>query len=653
MPFKPSPAKSRRSPAPVDTAPGQLTNRSVAIAAIAALTVAQLGGLTRYFPISTWTDAHPFCTSSYALHFARSLISSSALARHFRFWSYSPALMAGYPAGTRTEPMGDAVALWFWIWSGFSTVRSLHTAALLYKVFVVGLLVCIPVSMASAALWFGLDWSIAAIAAALAVFGTFNYPGLLMIRAGMFSFLSAAFLCVAWSGLLYHWRNRGAPQLAFIAVSAALLTYLHPLSAILLVPASLGCLLEAETPKGLAMLGAALLAAFVLSMGWFIPVLFTRDIAVHFANWWKTSETLAGGLRSLLRNRLPFPPVLVMAVAAYGASRAPLRRRFLTVWMSAIGFFALLAYFGSAFAAFEFLEPGRFEIAFVAFTAPLTAWGAREIWGRFGQIRAPAPRYICKTLAGIGLLYFALVSAASVLVETGAHGSIATTLPDQAREIQGWVNASDRDSRIVLESGYGIDKNGGVTAPYFNSDMALLWALESGREIIGGSPSEGFSSFSFADVGNGVAFGRRLADWIPADFRRQLETYNVGAVIAWSTDGKQFFDQIPGLVPLQRSDPFMLYGVAGQHTFLMEGQAGSVSASQDCIEIRGAEPGRLIVKYHYFKTLRADPPVAIAAAALDNGDPNPFIQVDNDARRDIRIYNAGFTGWGRAGRACD
>ena len=96
----------------------------------------------------------------------------------------------------------------------------------------------------------------------------------------------------------------------------------------------------------------------------------------------------------------------------------------------------------------------------------------------------------------------------------------------------------------------------------------------------------------------------------------------------------------------------MLYGVPGNHTFLMTGKAGSVSADQDCIRIRAAEPGRLILKYHYFKTLRADPPIAMSPAPIGNGDPIPFIAIDNDARRDIRVYNAGFSGWGNAVAAC-
>jgi hypothetical protein len=203
-----------------------------------------------------------------------------------------------------------------------------------------------------------------------------------------------------------------------------------------------------------------------------------------------------------------------------------------------------------------------------------------------------------------------------------------------------------------MESGWIVDEYGGASAPYFKSDVGLLWAMQSDREVIGASPSEGFSTFSFADLSNGVAFGRPLQSWDSDDFRRQLGTYNIGALIVWSTEAKQFLARVEGVVPLQRSDPYALYGVAGEHSFLMSGKAASVSASQDCIRIRGAEPGSLDLKYHYFRTLRADPPLPIEPVAVGNGDPNPFIRVSNNAKQNIRIYNAGFTGWGRASAVC-
>src|SRR5262249_44126669 len=214
-------------------------------------------------------------------------------------------------------------------------------------------------------------------------------------------------------------------------------------------------------------------------------------------------------------------------------------------------------------------------------------------------------------------------------------------------ELRGWISGAGDDARIVMESGWTVDENGGYAAPYFNSDIGLLWALELHRELIGASPSEGFTTFSFVNIGNGVAFGKRFTELSPEEFRHQLETYNVGALILWSAEAKDYAGNMEGIVPLQRSDPFGFFGVAGDHSFLKAGRARSIHAAQDCIAIRDAEPGQLIVKYHYFETLRTDPPIPIGPAPLNNGDPNPFIRIDNDQKHDVFIYNAGFTGLGR------
>src|SRR5262245_38786180 len=409
-----------------------LASRALAIGMIALLTVIQLAGLTRYFPIESWIDRHPFYTNSYALHFARSLLSSKAMAQHLRLWSYSPVLMAGYPAGTRTEPMGDAVALWFWLCSGFSTVRWVGRAAVLYKMFVVGILVCVPAAAASTAAWLGFDWGIATISAALGVFGTFNYPGLMMIRAGMFLFFAASFLCVAWCALLYDSLGSGPGRGVAAAISGGLLTYLHPLTALLLIPASTGCLAECRTRKRLLSLAATLAGAFAISLGWLWPLLMTRDIGVHFAHWWRTSATVSGSLAAFFRWRLPFPPIAVAAAAAYGGVRAPLPKGFRIALLAAVLGVCVLAYFGSELGVLANLEPGRFEVPFFSFAAPLVAYGIRDGWHRLGQIRTPI-RQLSRSLAIVVVVFFALVSFASLWLETAAHGPITTTFPDQAQ----------------------------------------------------------------------------------------------------------------------------------------------------------------------------------------------------------------------------
>jgi hypothetical protein len=118
----------------------------------------------------------------------------------------------------------------------------------------------------------------------------------------------------------------------------------------------------------------------------------------------------------------------------------------------------------------------------------------------------------------------------------------------------------------------------------------------------------------------------------------------VGGAILWSDQAKRFFAVLPDTHLLEQSEPFEFYGLSGTRSFLLEGRAASVRAYEDCIRLKGAEPGRLVLKYHYFRTLRASPTLALIPVAAGNGDPVPFISLFNDVPRDITIYNAGFLG---------
>jgi hypothetical protein len=616
---------------------------SLALVAVGAF---ELWGLLRYFPIASWLSSNPFYTNSYAMHFARGLLGEASMTRHFRLWSYSPYLMAGYPAGTRTEPMGDALAMLFWIG------HPIATEAILYKLFVIGMLLTAPIVMAFAARWLGLDWRVATISGALGVLGLFNLPGVLMIRAGMFGFLSASFLSVGWGAFLYRTIERGGWwRFVALALSGGALTYFHPLTPILMVPPALAGLIESHRSRRFLAIAASLAAAFAISLEWLVPMLLTLSIGVHFSEWWQSPRTLLGGLGDLFKASLPFPPIVVAAAALYGFRQSNVHQRFAQIWIAATIAFATLAYFGSSISSLETIAPGRFQTSFYFYSVPFAAVGIHRGWNNLRAMN-PTWRPIARFVVLAAAAYFMLVSVASVWVETTVYGPIATTLPSQADEIAGWIAAHDHNSRLMLEAGWTRNKFGAVQLPYFGADLGLLWASRSGVQLVGGSPTEDFSTFSFVDFGNGKAFGKLLSQ-LPSDqFRRQLEIYSVSAVIAWSPDAKQYLAQVEDLNLARESFPFSLYEVAGPHNFFVEGTADSVTATQDCISIKQARPGHLVLKYHYFRTLRASPPMRVSSVSIDNGDPNPFIAIDNNTIRDIQIYNAGFTGRGRAATAC-
>jgi hypothetical protein len=616
--------------------PGR-TRTLVLLALISAL---QIWGLTQYFPPSTWPGPKPFYTNSYALHFARGLRQAESIRAHARLWSYSPALMAGYPAGTATEPMGAAVGPWL-------VVNGWMNPAVAYKGLVLGLLAAAPFAAALAAWGLELDTNECLIAAMLGAMGTFSAPALAMTRAGMFAFFSASYLCLALGCLMYRCARRGGPKLfVVLAVAGGAITYLHPLTPLLLAGPAVGVLLDTvRQPRRLAALVTSFVGIFIIALGWLGPILLTHDLRAYFSEWWHTPISFLPAARELLSARLNFPPLIILGLMFFGLVRIRLSRWYKASLCTTTLVFCVLAYFGSMISATDVVEPARFEAPFYFYAVPFVAVGAHDAWIRFGALTGRL-RYPARALAIVTVLLYSWVPFYMVSLDVSGHGRLAGPLPDQAKELSRWITASDPDSRLLVESGWSTQDHR-LLLPYFGSDVGLLWAVESGRELIGASPTERFSIYRFADFGNGVAFGRPLEAWSPHEFRKQLEVYNVGSAILWSDQAKRFFAALPDAHLLAQSEPFELYGLSGTRSFLFEGRAASIRAYDDCIQLKGAQPGRLVLKYHYFRSLRTDPALPLIPVATETGDPVPFISIVNDALRDITIYNAGFLGFDR------
>ena len=619
-----------------ELAPG----RPGTLALLALISALQIWGIAHYFPPANWLGPEPFYANSYALHYARGLRQAESIRVHARFWSYSPALMAGYPAGTYTEPMGAAVGPWL-------VLTGWINPAVAYKLLVLGSFAAAPFAIAIAARWLELGTNVCLIAALIGAMGIFTAPGIAMIRAGMFLFLAACYVCLALCAFIYRCAQRGGTaRFVALAIGGGVLTYLHSLTPLLLAGPGVGVLLgTVRQPRRMAAFVASFAAIFLIALGWFGPIAVTSDLGVHFSNWWTTPTAFLPAARELLSARLNLPPLIFLGLMLYGVATVGLSRWCkASLCVSALIFWTL-AYFGSMIPKADVIEPARFELAFYFYAAPFVAAGAYSLWHRFGTL----PRwlgYAGRSLAMVTILFYGWISLSLVDLDLTAHGPLLEKLPDQAKELARWIAGSDPDSRLILENGWTMTSQQ-LLLPYFGADLSLLWALENGRDLIGGSPSEGFSIYRFADLGNGKAFGKSLDDWSAADFVKQLEIYNIGGAILWSPQAKQFFAGLGDVHLLEESAPFALYGVGGTRTFLLEGRAASVRAHEDCIQLKEAQPGRLVLKYHYFRTLRAAPPLPLQTAALDNGDPVPFIGIVNDAPRDITVYNAGFLGLDR------
>ncbi len=616
--------------------------RVIVYAALGLVFAFHLCVLAGYFPPGGWGSDQPFYTKSYALHFAIGEREAATLRRHARLWSYSPMLMAGYPAATRTEPVGAAVGPWLALTGGLPP-------AVAYKLLVLILLGAAPLAMAVAARWLELSAEAAILAALMATLGIFSALGLSMIRSGMFAFLSASYLAVVAGAWMYRCVRCGkAWRFAALALGGGALTYLHPLSPLLLAGPALATAAFAASAGQRRMLAllAAFAGVFAIALGWLLPIAATLSIGVHFANWWASPGNPGAAARDLISLRVIPPPLAMLALATCGATiGTSLPTAYRTMMLACIAALAALAYLSSPVPGLNDLEPGRFAISFYFLAVPLSAAGGIAIWRRVDAMRPGLGRAAGQVATLTALVFSCAVLLIIVIRDLRINATIVSTLPAEARELREWIETAPAGSRVIVESGWKM-QGLKLVLPYFGADLGMLWAIESGRELIGGSPSEGFSTYSFTNFDDRSAFGRPLGSWTPRDLRAQFDLYDVGAALLWSGEAKRLLAAMPGATLAHRDGGFELYTIANPAGPLAAGHAASVTAGEDCIVIRSAQAGPLVLRYHYFKTLRAAPPLRIAPAPVGNGDPVGFIAIQNDVPRDLVVYNAGFTGRG-------
>ncbi len=471
----------------------------------------------------------------------------------------------------------------------------------------------------------------------LGAMGIFSAPGLAMMHAGMFAFFSASYLCLALDCLMYRYARHGGSRLFVgMTVAGGAITYLHPLTPLLLAGPATGILLDtAREPRRRTALIASFVGIFLIALGWLGPILLTYDLRAHFSEWWHTPTSFLPAAKELLSARLNFPPLLLLGLMFFGLARIRLSRWYKASLCTTTLIFFVLAYFGSMVSATDIVEPARFEPPFYFYALPFVAVAARAFWNRLATLRRWL-RYPVGAVAAITVLFYCWIPFYLADFDLSGHGGILGRFPEQGEELTSWIAASNPDSRLLVESGWSVQDDR-LLLPYFGSDVGLLWAVENGRELIGASPTERFSIYRFADFANGVAFGQSAGEWSPEEFRRQLEIYNVGGAMLWSDRAKQFFASLPEAHLLAQSRPFELYGISGTRSFLFEGRAASVHAYEDCIQLKEAQPGQLVLKYHYFRTLRATPALALIPVTV--GQRRPGALYRNCQRRAARHHD--------------
>jgi len=144
---------------------------------------------------------------------------------------------------------------------------------------------------------------------------------------------------------------------------------------------------------------------------------------------------------------------------------------------------------------------------------------------------------------------------------------------------------------------------------------------------------------NFMSFYDGYLFHKKL-DWFNREtIEEYCDLYNIKWVICWSDDAIKMMESFPDYI--ERKDNFgrfMLYEVKRQGNFFLKG-SGTVNTSVNNIELSNLTPedGRIIISYHWLKTLKSNKSAEVKRAFLSD-DKIGFIKVDNPPEN-LLIYN--------------
>jgi hypothetical protein len=164
-----------------------------------------------------------------------------------------------------------------------------------------------------------------------------------------------------------------------------------------------------------------------------------------------------------------------------------------------------------------------------------------------------------------------------------------------------------------------------------------LLPLEHAREFLGTDHMETVIAERYATFHEGRLLGYPLERIDAALLRELLDRYAVSTVIACSADARTTFDRFGEVViPIREIADCRGYRVREAVTSrLLEGR-GRVRTRLDRLEVRDAEGGRLVLKYHWIPSLATEPPLPIEEARQP-GAPVGFIAVRPGGVRDFDI----------------
>lgn len=574
------------------------------------------------------TSGHPIAVADYALHFIRTVAANEFWTNYQRSWGYNPFFMAGYPAGTVFDVNNHFIELF-----GVGLHRfgvSLPTAF--------NLLVFLAFLLAPFLVWltarnFGLTpWQqVIAVTLAMALWLTDSQVSLTW-RIGVIASGMAMYSLPFSLSCLYRFRTDRSKfwALCFL-VSGALVSLLHPLSFLFFyAPIGFYFLWRAKDfdLRFWAVLVVFAGIALLANLFWILPLV--RDLPLKTWSGYHWIGNLKSLVADLLGARDSGLRLLIYLLAAGGFliwSREGQKELFrlllvLTLVLSFFGYISgqisafqqLETYRNNLVASFLLIMPASLFIT--SLPSRLQSLPSRRRWAVAGLALL-----ITLHVIGRNLLWFRPFLSG----DFRSH-SLRPLGPDEIGVVK-WLQGHD-------------ENQGRVLVEYWPLADLLPWY--AGLQVIGGPyplvwMPHNFANFVWpADDEGGIRlFGRYLRQMSPPTLDQYLETYNIGWVVAHTEGSKEIFDRATQLLVAANFGPYRIYQNSRSPSFFLNGN-GNVRAEFGRLQVTGASPGKLVLKFHWASTLVTDPPQELRPKTVLD-DPVPFIEVPQNRFSDFVI----------------
>jgi hypothetical protein len=202
-------------------------------------------------------------------------------------------------------------------------------------------------------------------------------------------------------------------------------------------------------------------------------------------------------------------------------------------------------------------------------------------------------------------------------------------------DLLSWLeDHTGRDGRILIE-----DSEFDTAHQFYGGHLPALFPEHLKREYLCGPRPMYPIKHSYASFTAGLLFEKKLEDYSFEELASALETYNAKWIVCWLEQSKALFNQYPDyLIKMAEIDKFTIYEVKREPTFFLKGR-GTIQADYNRLELRDlvAEDGEVVIKYHWMKYLKTDPPLTIQRAPVLN-DPIGFIKIINPPEA-VTIFN--------------